>query len=112
MMSGGRTLCLLLESDVEEPLHLVQWLIGLRVRCVRDVFQAASSSCQIIHRTREAEATGGPCASVVIVTERVCGLLPLKVPPLALELCLSGLQVHLPRSKAVRLLLKVGVGTY
>jgi hypothetical protein len=31
-----------------------------------------------------------------------------KVLPLALELYLSGLQVHLPTSQAVRLLLKVG----
>jgi hypothetical protein len=52
--------------------------------------------------------------AIIIVAERVCGLLPCKVLPLALELCLGGLQVHLPSVQVVWLLLKVGhaaVGT-
>jgi hypothetical protein len=44
----------------------------------------------------------------VVVIERVHVLLPRKVPPLAHELCLGGLQVHLPSVQAVLLLLKVG----
>jgi hypothetical protein len=36
-MSRSRTLGLLLESNVEKPLHLVQALVGLRVWCVGDV---------------------------------------------------------------------------
>ena len=55
----------------------------------------------------EAEAARSPRVGVIIV-ETVHGLLPHKVPPLALELCLGGLQVHLPSAQAVRLLLKVG----
>jgi hypothetical protein len=35
---------------------------------------------------------------VFVIAKRVCGLLPRKVLPLALELCLGGLQVHLPSS--------------
>jgi hypothetical protein len=35
---------------------------------------------------------------VVVIAERVCGLLPRKFLPLALELCLGSLQVHLPSS--------------
>jgi hypothetical protein len=35
-------------------------------------------------------------------------LLPRKVLPLALELCLGGLQVHLLSSQVVYLLMKVG----
>jgi hypothetical protein len=38
---GCRALGLLLEGDAEEPLRLVQPLIGLWVRRVRDVFQVA-----------------------------------------------------------------------
>jgi hypothetical protein len=62
----------------------------------------------------EVEAIGSPHVGVVIIAERVHSLLPRKVLPLALELCLGDLQVHLPRVQAVRLLLKVGhvaVGT-
>ena len=44
----------------------------------------------------------------VVVIERVQGLLWCKVLRLALELCLSGLQVHLLSMQVVRLLLKVG----
>ena len=61
------------------------------------------------HRAREAEATGSPRASVIVIAKRARGLLPHKVLHLVLELCLSGLQVHLPSSQAVRLLLKVGL---
>ena len=49
-----------------------------------------------------------PHAGVVVIIERVRGLLPCKVLPLALELCLGGPQVHLPGSQAVCILLKVG----
>ena len=45
---------------------------------------------------------------IVIVAKRVHDLLPYKVLPFALELYLSGLQVHLPSVQAVHLLLKVG----
>ena len=48
-----------------------------------------------------------PRAGVVVI-ERVQGLLWCKVLRLALELCLSGLQVHLLSMQVVRLLLKVG----
>jgi hypothetical protein len=51
---------------------------------------------------------------IVVIAERVHGSLPRKVLPLALELCLGGLQVHLPSVQVVCLLLKVGhmaVGT-
>jgi hypothetical protein len=61
----------------------------------------------VVRYVREAEAAGSPCASVIIIAERVHGLLPCKVPPLALELCLGGLHVHLPSAEAVHLL-KVG----
>ena len=50
----------------------------------------------------------------VVFVERVRGLLPHKVLPLALELCRGGFYVHLLSMQAVRLLLKVGrvaVGT-
>jgi hypothetical protein len=40
---GCRALGLLIESDAEEPLRLVQSLVGLRVRRVGDVFQAAAA---------------------------------------------------------------------
>jgi hypothetical protein len=56
----------------------------------------------------EVEAARSPCAGIVVIAERVCGLLPCKVLPLAYEVCLGGLQVHLPSSQVVRLLLKVG----
>jgi hypothetical protein len=45
---------------------------------------------------------------IVVIAERIRGSLPCKVLPLVLELCLGGLQVHLPSAQAVHLLLKVG----
>jgi hypothetical protein len=103
-VSGGRTLCLLLESDAKEPFHLVQPLVGLRVWHVIDVFQAAGGDCHVVRRIGEAKATRSPRTGVVVAVERVHGLLLRKVPPLAL----SGLQVHLLSSQVVRLPLKVG----
>jgi hypothetical protein len=50
----------------------------------------------------------GPRVDVIVVIERVHNLLPCKVLPLALELCLGSLQVHLSTLQAVRLLQKVG----
>jgi hypothetical protein len=47
---------------------------------------------------------------IIIIAERVRGLLPRKVLPSALELCLGGLQVHLPSTQAVRLLLRLDYG--
>jgi hypothetical protein len=72
------------------------------------------SGCHVVRHMGEAEAAGSPHAGIVIIAERVHILLPHKVLPLVLELCLGGLQVHLPSSQAVRLLLEVGhvaVGT-
>ena len=80
---------------MEEPLGLVQPLIGLWVWRVRDVFQVANDSRHVVHWVGEAEATGSPCASVIVVMERVRGLLLCKVLSLVLELCLGGLQVYL-----------------
>jgi hypothetical protein len=68
----------------------------------------ASSSRRVVRRTGEAEAARSPCAGIIVIAERVRGLLPCKVLPLTLELCLGGLQVHLPSAQAVHLLLKVG----
>jgi hypothetical protein len=51
---------------------------------------------------------------IVVIAKRVRGSLRRKVLPLALELCLGGLQVHLLSAQVVCLLLKVGhaaVGT-
>jgi hypothetical protein len=67
-----------------------------------------SDGRHVVCHMGEAEATRSPRAGIVVIVERVRGLLPHKVPPLALKLCLGGLQVHLPSSQAVRLLLKVG----
>jgi hypothetical protein len=94
---GGRTLCLLLESGVEEPVRLIQLLIGLWVRRVRDVFQAAGDGRHVVRRIGEAEAARS--ARVSVIVERVHGLLPRNVPSLALELYLGGLKVHLSSSK-------------
>jgi hypothetical protein len=43
-----------------------------------------------------------------LVQASLLSLRGCKVLPLTLELCLGGLQVHLPRAQAVCLLLKVG----
>jgi hypothetical protein len=103
---GGRTLCLLLESDVEEPVRLIQLLVGLWVRRVGDVFQAAGDGRHVVRHIGEAEVARSARASVIV--ERVHGFLPRNVPSLALELYLGGLKVHLSSSQAVHLLLKVG----
>jgi hypothetical protein len=69
----------------------------------------ASGGHHVVHCIGEAEAAGNPCAGVVDITKRVCGVLPHKVLPLALELYLGGLQVHLSSAQVVCLLLKVGL---
>ena len=80
---------MLLEGDWEEPLRLVQPLVGLWVQRVEDVFQAVSGGCHVVRNMGKAEATGSPHVGVVVI-ERVWGLLLFKVLPLALELYLSG----------------------
>ena len=107
MASGGRPLYLLLESNVEESLRLIQSLIGLWVWRVTDVFKVAGDGRHVVRHTEQAEAARSPRAGIVIVAMRVRGLLPCKVPPLALELYLGGLHVHLPSPQAICLLLKV-----
>ena len=67
-----------------------------------------SGGHHVVCRTRKAKAAGSPRAGIVVITERVRGLLPRKVLPLVLELYLGGLHVHLPSAKVVCLLLKVG----
>jgi hypothetical protein len=55
----------------------------------------------------EAQHAGSPHAGVVIVGSGLRHLLPRKLLPLVLELCLSGLQIHLLSLQASCLLTKV-----
>jgi hypothetical protein len=68
----------------------------------------ASGGRHVVHRAGEVEAARSPRVGIVVIAERIRGSLPCKVLPLVLELCLGGLQVHLPSAQAVHLLLKVG----
>jgi hypothetical protein len=85
----------------------MQPLIGLRVRHVEDVLQPVDGGRHVVDRSGEAQGGRSPRAGVVVVDRRLRSLLPRKVLPLALKLWLGGLQVHLPNSQAIRLLLKV-----
>jgi hypothetical protein len=73
----------------------VQVLVGLRVRCVRDVLQPVGGGRHVVSCSREVQGAGSPHAGIVIIAGVLRNLLPRKVLPLALELYLSSLQVHL-----------------
>jgi len=68
----------------------------------------SSSGYHVVRHVGEAEAARSPRAGVVVVAETVHGLLPCKVLPLTLYLCLGGFLVHLQSMQAVCHLLKVG----
>jgi hypothetical protein len=53
-MPRSRTLDLLLESDVEKQLCLMQALVGLQVRRVKDVLQLTGGGHHVVGRSREA----------------------------------------------------------
>jgi hypothetical protein len=62
----------------------------------------AGGDRHVVRHAGKAEAAGSPRVGVVVVVERVRGLLSRK-ESLALEPCLSSLQVHLPSPQAILL---------
>jgi hypothetical protein len=69
----------------------VQPLVGLRVRRVGDILQPTGDKHLVVGRLGEAQGAKSPRAGIVVVDRRLLSLLPHKVLPLVLELCLGSL---------------------
>jgi hypothetical protein len=91
MTQRSRVLGLLLEGEAEKPPHLVQSLIGLHVRRVRDVLQSTGGGYHVVGHSGEAQGARSPYAGVIVITRRLRDLLPCEVLTLALELYLGSL---------------------
>jgi hypothetical protein len=92
------------EGDVKEPPCLMEPLVGLWVRGIRDVLEVAGSDRHVVGYAGEAQYARSPCAVVIVEPS---GLLLLKLLPSTLELYFDDVEVRLPRLQTRCLLLKV-----
>jgi hypothetical protein len=105
-MPRSRALGLMLERHGEAALTHVAtcWSSGPACRRCPLAGRQRPPCCRL---PGEAQGAGSPHTGVVVLARRLHDLLPCKVLPLVLDLCINGLQVHLSSLEASSLLPKV-----